>query len=134
MRRVYAILLVSASLLLCLFASCISREAAERNGAPEGQVVDDTTYCTVTFYDGQTMLRQVNVAMGGHVQDYPKEHEWRDAEGMLVDMDELTVTGNIDLYAVGNAALRTTRVAYLRDEGPGGPDRPGSDHPGRGER
>ena len=113
MKRVYAVVLVSLSLLVCLFASCISRDAAERS-MPQQSAQQGV--CTVTFYDGQTVVSQMTVQPGSRLQDYPRQCEWRDETGSLVDIDALTVTGDMRFYAAGNVSLLTEHVRYMSEQ------------------
>ena len=116
MKRIYAVLLASLTVLVCLFASCISREAAERQAGPQEAAQQQQDVCVVTFYDGPTVVRQLTVPMGGKLQDYPKEHEWRDGQGHRVDFAQLTVNSDMSLYAAGNVALLTDHVRFLNEQ------------------
>ena len=109
MKRLYAVILVCVSFTFCLFASCISREAAERNNPKP-------VYHTVTFYQGGTVVTQSSVEGGQTLADYPRDQVWRDERGQIAELEGLVVTEDRSFYVLEPVTLRTTHVRYLTGE------------------
>ena len=115
MKRTHAAILIVLTLLLCLLASCISREAAEQQGQT-AQVSGSAAAHVVTFYQDGMVIQQVSVPHGGRVSQYPQGFEWRDASGDNVDVANLAVTEDMDLFVREQLDVRAQHVKYLSCE------------------
>ena len=114
MKRSYAMMLVCSSLLLCVLASCISREAAEKQlGA---HTSDAAEYHTVTFYENGMVSQELAVKQGERVSDVPEGTKWRDEAGHTVDFATLAVTEDMAVYAQAPVTVRTEHVRYMTGE------------------
>ncbi len=113
MKRSYAIMLVCFSLLLCVMASCISREAAERQGAHTSEAAE---YHTVTFYENGMVSQELAVKQGERVSNVPEGMKWRDEAGHTVDFATLAVTEDMAVYAQAPVTVRSEHVRYMTGE------------------
>lgn len=113
MKRIYAVITVCLSLALCVLASCISREAAQKQMPATAQVSAEENYHTVSFYDGSVVLQQVAVKDGSAPDQYPQGYAWRDASGRTVDPATMVVTRDVSLYTRVSARVRSEHTRYM---------------------
>ena len=113
MKRRYAVILAAVTLLLCVLASCISREASERQQGQAVEVSGDVDYHIVTFYQNGMVIQQISVPDGGLVGQVPGDFAWRDEAGQSVDFTTLTVTRDMDFFVREALDVRAQHLKYM---------------------
>lgn len=108
MKRIFLKLLIPLCLLVLVLGGCVRRERAMQQQA----MLDE--YCTITYYQGETVLATERIAPGKTPESIPAgEYIWLDAAGERVDPTSVVVEEDIAFYVWTVPSLQSGYVRFL---------------------